>query len=87
MDTNYILSQLFKANNFVQSGLPEKYQIRANKTTKINQLGLDSIDYVEFIMEIEKELNFAIPDDKVEVCLNKSFLEVAEFIHGLMNEK
>jgi len=31
-----------------------------------NDLGADSLDTVELIMEFEKEFNLAIPDDKAE---------------------
>ena len=31
-----------------------------------NDLGADSLDTVELIMEFEKEFNFAIPDDQAE---------------------
>ncbi len=31
-----------------------------------NDLGADSLDTVELIMELEKEFNVAIPDDKAE---------------------
>jgi acyl carrier protein len=31
-----------------------------------NDLGADSLDTVELIMEFEKEFNIAIPDDKAE---------------------
>ncbi len=31
-----------------------------------NDLGADSLDTVELIMEFEKELNIAIPDDQAE---------------------
>ena len=31
-----------------------------------NDLGADSLDTVELIMEIEKEFNIAIPDDQAE---------------------
>ena len=31
-----------------------------------NDLGADSLDTVELIMEVEKEFNIAIPDDQAE---------------------
>jgi acyl carrier protein len=31
-----------------------------------NDLGADSLDAVELIMEFEKEFNIAIPDDEIE---------------------
>ena len=32
----------------------------------VNDLGADSLDTVELIMEFEKEFNIAIPDDQAE---------------------
>ena len=35
-------------------------------TSFVNDLGADSLDTVELIMEFEKEFNIAIPDDQAE---------------------
>lgn len=35
----------------------------------INDLGADSLDTVELIMEFEKEFNISIPDDDAETIL------------------
>lgn len=36
------------------------------KATFTNDLGADSLDTVELIMELEKEFNITIPDDQAE---------------------
>ena len=38
----------------------------AAETSFTNDLGADSLDTVELIMEFEKEFNIAIPDDQAE---------------------
>ena len=38
----------------------------ANEARFTNDLGADSLDTVELIMEFEKEFNIAIPDDQAE---------------------
>ena len=38
----------------------------SNEASFTNDLGADSLDTVELIMEFEKEFNIAIPDDKAE---------------------
>ena len=38
----------------------------ANESSFTNDLGADSLDTVELIMEFEKEFNIAIPDDHAE---------------------
>jgi acyl carrier protein len=37
-----------------------------NEASFTNDLGADSLDTVELIMELEKEFNIAIPDDQAE---------------------
>jgi acyl carrier protein len=37
-----------------------------NEASFTNDLGADSLDTVELIMEFEKEFNLAIPDDQTE---------------------
>ena len=34
--------------------------------SKFSELGIDSLDTVELIMELEKEFNITIPDDQAE---------------------
>ena len=36
------------------------------EATCVNDLGADSLDTVELIMELEKEFNITIPDDQAE---------------------
>lgn len=38
----------------------------SNDASFTNDLGADSLDTVELIMEFEKEFNIAIPDDQAE---------------------
>lgn len=48
----------------------DKLGVDANKVTEeatfINDLGADSLDTVELIMDLEKEFNITIPEDKAE---------------------
>ena len=37
-----------------------------NEASFVNDLGADSLDTVELIMEFEKEFNTSIPDDQAE---------------------
>jgi acyl carrier protein len=46
-----------------------------------NDLGADSLDTVELIMEFEKEFNISIPDDKAE-----KITSVGEAIQYIENE-
>jgi len=52
-----------------------------NKANFTNDLGADSLDTVELIMEFEKEFDIQIPDDKAEAIATVgdavSFIEAA----------
>ena len=52
-----------------------------NEANFINDLGADSLDTVELIMEFEKEFDIQIPDDKAEKITTVgdaiSFIEAA----------
>jgi acyl carrier protein len=54
----------------VQSIIVEKLGVEASEVTLeasfTNDLGADSLDTVELIMEFEKEFNVSIPDDQAE---------------------
>ncbi len=41
-----------------------------NEASFTNDLGADSLDTVELIMEFEKEFNISIPDDQAEKITN-----------------
>ena len=47
-----------------QLGVPEA-DIK-NESSFVNDLGADSLDTVELIMEFEKEFNISIPDEQAE---------------------
>jgi acyl carrier protein len=54
----------------VQAIIVDKLGVDAKEVTLeasfTNDLGADSLDTVELIMEFEKEFNIAIPDDQAE---------------------
>ncbi len=47
----------------------------------INDLGADSLDTVELIMEFEKEFDIQIPDDKAEMIATVG--DAVSFIEGI----
>ena len=51
-----------------------------NEANFINDLGADSLDTVELIMEFEKEFDIQIPDDKAEAIATVG--DAASFIEG-----
>lgn len=54
----------------VKSIIVDKLGVEASEVTDTasftNDLGADSLDTVELIMEFEKEFNISIPDDQAE---------------------
>lgn len=54
----------------VKSKIAEKLGVDENEVTPeasfTNDLGADSLDTVELIMELEKEFDIAIPDEQAE---------------------
>lgn len=54
----------------VKAIVVDKLGVDADKVkedaTFINDLGADSLDTVELIMDLEKEFNISIPEDKAE---------------------
>jgi acyl carrier protein len=57
----------------------EKFSIKPDEITIANfswySLGMDDLDFVEMIMDLEKDLDIQIPDDLVDVIENWSFYE------------
>jgi acyl carrier protein len=51
-----------------------------NEANFINDLGADSLDTVELIMEFEKEFDIQIPDDKAEAIATVG--NAVSFIEG-----
>ena len=51
-----------------------------NKASFANDLGADSLDTVELIMEFEKEFDIQIPDDKAEAIATVA--DAIEFIES-----
>ena len=58
------VSSKVKAIIFDKLGVDENEV--TNEASFTNDLGADSLDTVELIMEFEKEFNIAIPDDQAE---------------------
>lgn len=47
-------------------------------------MGMDSLDFVEVVMEMEKRLNVVIPDDKLDYVTRIG--EMADVIYKIVNE-
>jgi acyl carrier protein len=68
----------------VKAIIVDKLGVDENEVTQeasfTNDLGADSLDTVELIMEFEKEFNIAIPDDQAESISTVG--EAVKYIEG-----
>ncbi len=68
--TNLINKVMSEVAERVKSIIVEKLGVEESEVTDTasftNDLGADSLDTVELIMEFEKEFNISIPDDQAE---------------------
>ncbi len=55
-----------RVKNIIMDKLGVEASEITNEANFTNDLGADSLDTVELIMEFEKEFNIAIPDDQAE---------------------
>lgn len=55
------------------------------KASLVNDLGLDSLDTVEIIMEFEKSFNISIPDEEAEKIANVG--DAIAYISGKLSAK
>ncbi|WP_185870457.1 acyl carrier protein [Blattabacterium cuenoti] len=73
----------------VNALIVEKLSVEENEILPIasftNDLGADSLDIVELIMEFEKEFNISISDEKAEKITTVG--EAIQAIEDLLNEK
>jgi len=61
----------------------EKFSIKLDDIKPDNStwysVGIDELDFIEMIMDIEKDFDIQIPDDLVDVIENTNFYEFYEF--------
>ena len=58
------MTTLEKVIEIVADKLGKDKAIVTEKSSFVNDLGADSLDVVEFVMEVEKEFNITIPDEE-----------------------
>ena len=71
-------SRTYMVYYHIDKVLPELGFIDFNCNSKIDLLGLDSLDQIELIMMIEDEFNIVIDDDVAAKFLTKMLWEIAE---------
>ncbi len=50
-----------------------------------DELGLDSLDFIDFVVYIEKEFNIIVTDDKMKDIRNLSLKDIIDYIYKEIN--
>lgn len=67
---------------FIQDAIEKRYNYSiTDENQTFDEVGLDSLDIIELVMEIESEFNVMIPDGRIENC--KTFGDLAETVLSL----
>ena len=68
----------------------DKLEVEASEVTPdanfVNDLGADSLDTVELIMELEREFDIEIPDDDAQEKI-KTVQDAVSYVEGCLGEK
>ena len=55
-----------KVNKFIDESIEYRGTLDPSKCSTMGEAGLDSLDYIELIMDLEKEFHISLPDEKLE---------------------
>ncbi len=66
---------------------PEIPAKKISEKSSIFDLGLDSLDLVNFVIGLERKLNISIPDENAEGFSSIVVGDLTKYIHGLIKEK
>ena len=73
------LQELLRSKPGYFDSILEKFSIKLDEITADNvswrSIGMDELDFIEMIMDIEKDFDIHIPDDLVDVIENTNFYE------------
>ena len=67
-----------KSNEYILKLLKEKTKVKISMDTKISSLDIDSLDFVEMIVETEEKFGLSIPDSKLEELSDKTIKEIIQ---------
>jgi acyl carrier protein len=56
-------------------------------TMKLEYLGLDSLDMVEFMFDIENEFNIKIPDQQFKITMVTTIQDIVEAVDRFISEQ
>ena len=67
-----------KSNEYILKLLKQKTKAKISLDTKISSLDIDSLDFVEMIVETEEKYGLSIPDSKLEELSDKTIKEIIQ---------
>ncbi|MCI9541426.1 MAG: acyl carrier protein [Lachnospiraceae bacterium] len=71
----------------IKSIIERKTNKVINKVNKIGDLGIDSMQFVECIVQIENHFGIEFPIEKMDLSLIDSFDELVDLVEKLYNVK
>ena len=70
---------LISRSGYFEHTMEDRFSIKIDEITADNvswgSTGMDDLDFIEMIMDIEKDFDIQIPDDLVDVIENTNFYE------------
>lgn len=68
-----------KIEEYVLKLLKKKTKVKVGLDSKISSLGIDSLDLVEIVIEVEDKYKVSIDDAKLETLTSKTVSEIIKF--------
>lgn len=79
MERNHIKTIVFEKIREIAELFEDEYQIKEEDI--FNNIGFDSLDEVEFILQIEQEFMVGIPDEFLDNLKNKTIKNLVDYIY------
>ena len=78
-DINQLQELLRSKPGYFENIIEDRFSIKLDEITADNvswgSIGMDDLDFIEMIMDIEKDFDIQIPDDLVDTIENCNFYE------------
>ena len=78
-DINQLQERLVSKPGYFEHTMEDRFSIKIDEITADNvswdSIGMDDLDFIEMIMDIEKDFDIQIPDDLVDTIENTNFYE------------
>jgi acyl carrier protein len=72
-----------KLQEYLLKELNQRSKHKVTTSSKISSLGIDSLDLVEIVVDVEEKFNVVISDDKLETLQEKSVSEIIKLFTSI----